>query len=241
MLRRLILACRFALVLAPLTLACQSSVLIDARDHRGAPGIGSPVTVATGLPVALACLAEGAACDHGDACCGGLFCADTGYGYGYGNGTCSALLPSGGYCTEGAQCQSGLCSGYLCVDHLPACVVPGAYCGDGAPCCAGNYCLPQSYAPTSTTCAPLEPAGSYCAEGVQCESGVCALGTCRAADCKATGADCFSEASCCDGFCTAGPSSNAPGACTIPQPAGAHCETSMWCASMSCVASVCAP
>jgi hypothetical protein len=221
------------LTLAPaaLVLACTSTV-IDGQDPQArAVAPKSPALIGT------PCLAEGDTCEkHGAVCCGGLFCAD----YGYGQGTCDPLRPLGGYCTEGAECESGLCNEGACVDELPACVGLGEFCAGGSPCCAG-YCLPNGYAPDAGTCAPLEPAGSSCGEGSQCESGICELNLCRAEGCSSTGAECFSDASCCGGFCTGGPYSYAPGACTLPQPAGAYCESWLWCASMSCVESVCAP
>jgi len=233
MLRRLIMMSLLALAPVALSLACQTSV-IDARD-RPAPAPAPFPTIAS--PLSAPCLADGNTCDkEGTLCCGAAFCADTGYGH----GTCTPPRPNGGYCADGAQCQSGLCHAYTCVAELPACVTLGAYCADGAPCCTG-YCLPPSYDPASGTCVPLRPEGSSCFEPGQCESGRCELDVCRAADCSATGAECSSDAACCGGFCTGGSYSYGPGACTMPQPAGAHCETWMWCASMSCVASVCAP
>ena len=237
MLRRNLLGSLLVLAPGALTLACKTTV-IEERAPPG-PAISRPVgSLPVGsLPVDAPCLADGDACDQGgEACCADLFCADTGYGH----GTCRPLQPTGGYCGDDAQCQSGICNVGACVDELPACVDLGQWCAGGAPCCEG-YCVPNGYAPEAGTCVPAQPEGAPCAHEDQCESGLCELGVCRAADCSDTGASCFDDGACCGGFCSGSAYSYAPGKCTMPQEAGAYCQTWMWCASMSCVESVCAP
>lgn len=239
MLHRFMRAAALAVGSASLVLACSSTVVIDSRDTKGK--VESPALPATTAPPAPPlvtwCVAADDMCEKGgEACCAGLYCDDSGYGFGF----CRPPQPSGGYCEDGAACQSGICHQYVCVDELPACVGLGDYCADGAPCCEG-YCLPLSYAPNSGTCAPLLEAGAYCVEGSECQSGNCELNLCRTADCSGVGAFCESDATCCGGFCSGGPYSYAPGACTAPQPAGAYCETWLWCESTSCVDSICTP
>jgi hypothetical protein len=123
------------------------------------------------------------------------------------------------------------------------CLATGASCiGAGARCCTG-YCdyQPYGYGAARGRCVTPRPDGEYCEEDRFCASRRCSDEICRARTCVAPSERCYSDATCCVGFCSYDGSSYAPGRCTRALPAGQPCEGSRWCASGRCIDSICAP
>lgn len=55
------------------------------------------------------CIALGESCEFGSVCCDG-YCAD----FAYAPGLCVAPAPSGEYCNTPDQCESGICTDFIC-------------------------------------------------------------------------------------------------------------------------------
>lgn len=117
-----------------------------------------------------ACVGLGQYCADGAPCCEG-WC--TPLSYAPESGTCAPPQEAGSSCTDGIECQSGICDLYLC--RASECSAAGAECIDDAGCC-GGFCSGGPYAPGECT-APL-PAGSFCETWLWCASFQCVDSVC---------------------------------------------------------------
>lgn len=162
-------------------------------------------------------------------------------------GVCRPLLPAGGSCTGGEDCQSASCFQGICRDPVYG-LGPGADCSLGE-CGPGLVCLgdlptctdlaiqPEGAAcDDSERCAP----GLFCDRGGACTTGSClgSLGICRAL--PGPGEPCGATLVCapgatCEGFDPAVPT---PGVCTRLGGEGEACPCgrSLVCAEDRCAA-----
>lgn len=120
------------------------------------------------------CGAPGKSCGYGGDCC---------------TGNCSGGVCLGSseicagidlYCVASFQCCSGNCDRGFCTGSAQQCARAGQKCrfsGDTAGCCSGNcdtirgICLGGG--------PDLAPAGAYCVQSQECESGQCRNSHCR--------------------------------------------------------------
>ena len=116
-----------------------------------------------------------------------------------------------------------------------ACVAQGeSGCASaGRECCPGSYCQRGVYVVEYDSCVAQAADGEACSDALECTSGRCDAGMCRAATCVDDGAECFAAANCCTGFCPA-EFSYGSSVCTTPLATGAHCYSNAWCASQAC-------
>lgn len=120
------------------------------------------------------CGDAGTACADTFPCCDGLVCDLVGYT----EGVCVPPFEDGRFCVDDAQCESGHCVDNVC--GTPTCRDAGTECYDDfQACCSGLFCLqaPGTYG-LAYCSAPL-PAGEYCLDPAQCESGACTDNVCE--------------------------------------------------------------
>ena len=150
---------------------------VDTNDvcsvyPKSAGGQGSPCMNSTECSTGLSCLGPTGSssrictvdCSGGSACPSGYTCQA-------GDAGQACLLPSGStdlcrFCTDGAQCASGLCLTNKRNNWCSMACSSPAQCGTGYNCTNG-YCVPSS------NCTGQCTTSSQCAVGFDCASGQC--------------------------------------------------------------------
>jgi len=226
---------RFALPLCCLfSLACTSptpNVAVIHVDGGPTADAGTPPA-----PDAGSCVATGERCSGEGNCCDG-YCPHNGYAYSYSgdSGRCTAKEADGAYCMDASWCVSGVCSDSVC--GIPQCVATSETCIPGQSKCCDGYCEWTGY--ISGTCRAFIAAGEPCGVSEQCSTSLCSDGACRYATCMNAGDACQSDATCCNGYCTADFTSYLPGHCAARLASQSYCVRNESCQSQSCLNGIC--
>ncbi len=148
------------------------------------------------------CRAAGTTCGGDESCCPGTFCLAWESPYlTEPEHVCTPLYPTGTFCTEDAQCETGACIDGSCSE--PTCGAVDAACDADRPCCDGSYCQEwaSAYDPEPHRCTAQVPDGENCWLDEQCLTGNCTGNVCGQ-QCVPEGGPCeVGVDPCCQGAC----------------------------------------
>jgi len=148
--------------------------------------------------------------------------------------SCLALEDS---CSDGAECCSGVCEGFVCVAEASCGKALSASCGTDDECCSGNCDSGICVGPVGE-CTGLSLA---CDHGWECCSGNCGGGSCVAptSTCYANTDACVANVECCSGNC------DGTNHCAFSFVSvglnGSACDEDSDCGSGDCAGNVCVP